>query len=223
MLKVLPFFLLFLGIAGFVFASTSGAYADGETQALTGKHRLLVPQLSSDRVQQPPTPTPEPEPYQGAVKSIYLASAGLWGTNIVEERDTEPYLDRERLEEPTSPDRIAWYSRFGRPGYRAGNTMFAAHVDYVRYGPAAFWGLSGATIGDYLYLTMDNGLVYTYSVQSVRVIHVDDIDMNEVVYPPLSSDRERVTLISCGGTFIPFPGGGGEYLSRVVLIADRYH
>ena len=53
------------------------------------------------------------------------------------------------------------------------------------------------------------------------IVHLADLDMNSVVYPPLPSNRERVTLISCGGTFVPYPTGGGEYLSRVILVAER--
>ena len=43
------------------------------------------------------------------------------------------------------------------------------------------------------------------------------------MYPGLGSHTERVTLISCGGTFIPNPGGlGGAYNGRIVLIAERW-
>ena len=46
--------------------------------------------------------------------------------------------------------------------------------------------------------------------------------MDAVVYPWLDAGVERVTLISCGGTFVPYAGGGGEYTSRVILVAERY-
>jgi sortase (surface protein transpeptidase) len=88
-------------------------------------------------------------------------------------------------------------------------------------GPAPFWYLASARVGDLLRVTIANGTVYIYSMQSVEVIPLQVLDMQQVVYPGLASDRERVTLISCGGTFVPYAGGGGEYESRVVLAAER--
>jgi hypothetical protein len=45
--------------------------------------------------------------------------------------------------------------------------------------------------------------------------------MMAIVYPGLDVKVERVTLISCGGNFRPLPGGG-EYDSRVIVIAERF-
>jgi sortase (surface protein transpeptidase) len=101
--------------------------------------------------------------------------------------------------------------------------MFAAHVNYVGYGPGPFANLLHSGPGDALYVKMDNGFVYTYTVQSVKVVPLAQLNMDEVVYVDLPEDKERVTLISCGGTFIPNPNGpGGDYTSRVILVAERY-
>lgn len=222
MKKTLPLAALLVGLAGVLFATLAGAEGPAEQRAgLTRK--VILPAIARDGVPPPPTPTPEPPPYQGAVVALSLPSAGLEEGKYIEPRHT--FLDngRERLQEPSHPAYIAWYNQLGHPGYRAGNTIFSAHVDYVGYGRGPFWGLHTARVGDTLTVVMDNGLEYSYTVQWARIIHLSELDMNEVVYPALDSHRERITLISCGGTFIPYPGGGGEYDSRVVLIAERIH
>jgi sortase (surface protein transpeptidase) len=140
----------------------------------------------------------------------------------VEERDTVYVGGREVFADPSAPQKIAWYPRFGTPG-RTANSIFAAHINYVNYGNGPFAYLTSARPDDALYVTMADGTVYTYTVKSVEVIHISELDMNIVVFPSLDGHTERVTLISCGGTFVPYPGGGGEYESRVVLVAERYH
>lgn len=172
-----------------------------------------------------PTPTPEPTPYDGPVSSLYLASAALSESWPVDVRDTTYVAGQEVLQDPDSPGTIAWYARFGHPGFRGHNSLFAAHVNYVGYGNGPFAHLMSAQIGDILYVTMADGEVYGYTVNSVELRSLYDLDtggMQAVVYPALASDKERITLISCGGDFIPYAGGGGEYTSRVVLVAERY-
>jgi len=141
----------------------------------------------------------------------------------VEQRDTTFSEGREVFEDPSVPARVAWYSRFGHPGFPGGNSIFAAHVDYVNYGPGPFAHLTSAAVGDALYVTMDNGETYSYTVRSVEVISLASLSMDAVVFPALDSYTERVTLISCGGSFVPNANGvGGEYNSRVILVAERY-
>lgn len=219
MTKFLPLLAAILGLAGLFVATQFSA-----TAQTAEKFRLVAPFVASDRVLvvNPPTPTPEPAPYQGSVSAITLPSANLTGNSVIERRHTVPEGDRQRLEDPTHPSRTAWYDQFGQPGSRATNSLFAAHVDYVNYGAGPFYQLTSAQVGDTLTVIMDNGLEYYYTVQSVKVVHLDVLDMNAVVYPPLTSYQERITLISCGGTFVPYPGGGGEYESRVILVAERY-
>ncbi len=182
----------------------------------------------------PPAPTPVPpivpEPTAApqvlstgsAVKSLYLASAKIYGEARVEVRGTEQIRGRETLQTPTSPLGIAWYRDYGAPGVRASNSVFAAHVDYVGYGKVVFGYLTSAQVGDALYIAMADGQQYAYTVKSVAIVPLTSLDMEEVMFPALDSSTERATLISCGGTFVPYPGGGGEYDSRVILVAERY-
>lgn len=210
--------MLVLGLGGLAGAAFGLAAPTGAT-----KYRAFLPAVTRAEPTPTPQPTPEPPPYGGAVQSLYLASARILGGDPIEYRDTRYLGSREVLEDPSGPRYVAMYPRFGTPGWRGGNTTFAAHVNYVGYGNGPFAYLTNATAGDALYVSMDNGLVYTYTVRSVDVVPLADLDMNAIVYPPLDSHTERVTLISCGGDFVPNPSGvGGEYESRVILIAERF-
>ena len=176
---------------------------------------------------QTPSPTPTPLPYSGPVESLYLASAGLGASSAVEVRDTNFDGGHETFQDPTAPGRIAWYARFGQPGYAANNSVFAAHINYFGYGNGPFAHLLNAQPQDALYVQMADGETYAYTVISVSTIPLSELDnggMDAVVYPPLDSHTERITLISCGGDFVPFANGSGagEYTSRVVLVAERY-
>lgn len=211
-----------MGLLGLVSGAVAIA-ADPATSTL--KYRAYAPGISRSDAPTPtpePTPTPRPVPYSGPVQSLYLGSARLGTSWAIETRDTEMKGGVEVFQDPTAPQFIAWYPRFGQPGFPANNSIFAAHINYVSYGNGPFAFLTSAAIGDALYVTMDNGLQYTYTVNSVEVINLNVLDMNAVVFPGLDSYTERITLISCGGTFVPFPGGGGEYNSRVILTAERY-
>jgi hypothetical protein len=78
-----------------------------------------------------------------------------------------------------------------------------------------------------LYVELADGTEYAYTITSVDVIPLDVLDnggMDRIVSPPLDEHTNRVTLISCGGDFVPYSNGSGagEYTSRVVVTAERY-
>ncbi|MEX0784531.1 MAG: class F sortase [Dehalococcoidia bacterium] len=187
------------------------------------KHRSYAPQITRAEApaSTPTAPAPTPTPYIGPVSSIYLASGGVTNNAPIETRDVTNKPSGPAFQEPSHPSRIAWYSNYGLPGWRGNNSIFSAHINYVNYGNGPFAKLTSAVAGDALYVTMANGTVYTYTVKSMNVVHLNQLDMNGVVFPALDSNTERITLISCGGTFVPLPGGG-QYDSRIILVAERY-
>lgn len=224
MKRVLTVALMLVGIAGLLGAAIAVA-ADSPAPDL--KFRAFAPAVAraDDPTPPPPEPasTPRPQPYAGPVQTLYLGSAALTMNPTVEQRDTTTSAGREVLQDPSVPARVAWYPRFGHPGFAGNNSLFAAHVNYVNYGNGPFAYLTSASVGDALYVTMDNGQSYAYTVRSIDVIGLDSLNMDAIVFPPLDSFTERVTLISCGGTFVPNANGvGGEYNSRVILVAERY-
>lgn len=220
--------LLCAGLAGL--GAVIAVMAWGRPLGDAYPYHAFAPDLAHGEVNTPtplptPTPTPKPAPYSGPVAALYLGPAGI-DSDQIEQRDTTIQGGRETLQDPAYPGDIAWYPRFGHPGYGGGtNSLFAAHVNYYQYGNGPFAYLTSASPGDALYVTMANGQQFAYTVVSVRVIPLSELSsggMQDVVYPSLGAHTERVTLISCGGDFVPFAGGGGEYTSRVVVTAERW-
>ncbi|MEZ4493087.1 MAG: class F sortase [Dehalococcoidia bacterium] len=141
----------------------------------------------------------------------------------IETRHTVLIGGKEFFDVPTHPSRVAWYDQFGTLGRQGSTTLMAAHINYLGYGAGPFAKLTSAVVGDTLTVTDTTGRTLTYSVQGVQVIKLSALDMNSVVYPALGAGKERLTLISCGGTFVPNRSGpGGQYESRVILVAERY-
>jgi hypothetical protein len=209
-------------------ASALYVAAPGVAQSDPRPYKILIPEVHKAALLPTPTPVPAPapppsaRPNNGDVVAVYLESAGVNANYPVEKRDTEYKYGRETFQDPSHPSRIAWYNLWGTPGWGP-NSIFSAHVNYVDYyAPTPFGLLAMANAGDALYVKMADGTVYTYTVVRWDIIPTAQLDMNAVVYPPLAPNRERVTLISCNGNFIPSPSGyGGDYDSRLILIAER--
>lgn len=222
--RLLPAVLVIAGTTAV--AATVTGFAEVPPDGFQAKYRVVAPLLTRAENPAPaPTPTPRPEPYNGPVSSLYLGSAEISNSSPVEVRDTITVGGRETFQDPTGPAMIAWYARFGHPGFPGNNSLFAAHVNYVGYGNGPFAYLLNASTDDALYVTMADGTAYAYTVRSVEVVSLTALQsgaMDAYVYPILDSHTERVTLISCGGDFVPRPGGGGDYTSRVILVAERY-
>jgi hypothetical protein len=208
-------------------AATILVSAESPPAGFQPKYRVTAPQVNrGETLATPtPTPTPRPVPYSGPVASLYLGSARISASAPVEVRDTVNVGGQETFQDPTRPERIAWYSRFGQPGFPANNSIFAGHINYIGHGNGPFAYLTSAAYDDALYVTMANGQQYAYTVRSVEIVSLAELQsgaMDAYVFPALASNTERITLISCGGNFVARAGGGGDYTSRVILVAERY-
>jgi hypothetical protein len=216
--------IILLGLAILLAVVTTLAASAAEPTPVL-KYRAIAPGLSVAELLPTPTPTPRPTPYTGPVSSLYLESAGISSRWPVDIRDTTNVGGRETFQDPSRPDSIAWYARFGQPGFPANNSIFAAHINYINFGNGPFAYLTSAAPGDALYVTMADGTSYAYTVRSVELVSLSELENGAIdayVFPALDSYTERVTLISCGGDFVPRAGGGGDYTSRVILVAERY-
>lgn len=205
--------ILLAAVLGVMVVVTRIAVAGAPAAVVARPYRLIAPLVSRGT---------EPPPYVGPIVSLDVAAASVGSQWPVEERSTTITGGGETLEEPTSPNRIAWYPAYGRPGFRGANTTFAGHVNYVGWSLTAFAYLNRVQVGDSVYITMGDGTVYTYSVRSVDLVRVEDLDMAQVLMPRLDNHTERVTFISCGGDFFIAPGIGGKYSSRLIITAERY-
>jgi len=132
-------------------------------------------------------------------------------------------LDANRLPEvPNGPDVVAWYHFSAKPG-QGSNAVFSGHVDWTVNGEpvtAVFWGLGELEEGDVVKLLLEDGSELRYRVTANVAIKYDDPDGVKVMD---KTPNDVITLISCGGTWVPDRSMplGGIYTHRVVVRAER--
>lgn len=121
------------------------------------------------------------------------------------------------MEDPTGPWVVSWYQQSAELG-EVGNALFAGHVDYWGVGPSVFYNVRNLAEGDEISVTGEDGSVFTYAVEWVETIAIEDLvsgRMADVVAP---TSYQAATLFTCGGEFDYV---NGEYLSRTVVRARR--
>jgi LPXTG-site transpeptidase (sortase) family protein len=129
-------------------------------------------------------------------------------------------LDENRVPEvPVADDAgevVAWYDFTGKPG-AGSNAVFAGHITWDR-APAVFYDLDELQAGDVVRLVSDDGREYTYEVFANFDVDPYDTESLKVMAP---TETDTVTLITCGGTWIPDPSEqfGGDYTTRTIVQA----
>ena len=120
---------------------------------------------------------------------------------------------------PTGPDAaeiVAWYDFSAQPG-TGGNSVFAGHVTW--FGNAVFISLDTIQAGDIIRLTDEKGAEVVYRVTANQKLAPDDPEAVTTMYP---TDKDMVTIITCGGSFYDTgdPIAGGDYTHRIVIKAE---
>lgn len=118
------------------------------------------------------------------------------------------------MQNPTGPWVVSWYRETSKLG-QIGNTVLAGHLDYWDVGPAVFANMSKLKESDRIAVTGNDGHVYRYQVDWVRLYNVADAPVQMIVGPTAT---ESLTLITCGG---PFDSQTGVYLQRTIVRAHR--
>lgn len=124
---------------------------------------------------------------------------------------------------PERPDQVAWYDFSATPGMSS-NAVFAGHVDWqTRDGmpiPGVFYRLREMKIGDTIAVTLEDGQALEYRVTGNVAVPYDDPNVIKVMNP---TDRDVITLITCGGTWLNnrLSPTGGNYSHRVIVRAER--
>jgi len=113
-------------------------------------------------------------------------------------------------------DIVAWYDFSAQPG-TGGNSVFAGHVTW--FGNAVFLKLDTIQAGDTIRLLDDKGAEVVYRVTANQSLAPDDPEAVKTMYP---TDKDMVTIITCGGTFFDTgdPIAGGDYTHRIVIKAE---
>jgi sortase (surface protein transpeptidase) len=163
-----------------------------------------------------PTPTPTPPPFDGAIARMMAPSIGL-------DHAVEPIgVTNGQLDVPVDGvNNVGWYEPYPKPGFGE-NAVFAAHVNFNRKnGP--FARLSQIESGAEISIQMAGGPTYLYQVVALTRYDVDTIPTGDLIDAPTKPDGEEwITLITCGGEFVPDPGSEfGHYTQRDVVVARR--
>lgn len=114
---------------------------------------------------------------------------------------------------PAEVDRIGWY-RFGPAPGAVGSAVLAGHVDSRSQGLGAMAPLREATVGVEVLVTDAAGTTTRWRVVSREVIEKQVLPLDRLF------DRDgppRLTLITCGGPFLP---EFGSYRDNVVVVAE---
>jgi LPXTG-site transpeptidase (sortase) family protein len=111
---------------------------------------------------------------------------------------------------------VAWYDFSSKPG-AGSNAVFAGHINWNR-APAVFANLNDLQAGDVVRLVSDDGREYTYEVFANFAVDPYDTESLKVMAP---TETDTVTLITCGGSWIPDPSEqfGGDYTNRTIVQA----
>ncbi len=114
---------------------------------------------------------------------------------------------------PDDVDRAGWY-RFGPVPGAPGSAVVAGHVDDVEQGLGAMAALRGTEPGDEVVVTDAAGAVTRWRVVSRETLDKQALPLDVLFRrdgPP------RLTLVTCGGPFLPEVGG---YRDNVVVVAE---
>ncbi len=117
---------------------------------------------------------------------------------------------------PLNGGDVAWYDFSATPG-SGSNAVFAGHVNWNR-APAVFGQISKLQAGDTVKLVSLDGRELVYEVYKNYAVDPADPESLKVMAP---SSEDIVTLITCGGTWIPNPSErfGGDYTNRTIVQA----
>lgn len=223
-------FALGLGLLLYGFAFNGDGSTDAQaapestTTAVVTNTPAATSTPSSTKTAEPsPTeteiPTATPTPFDGAVARFLIPRFDV--DAAVENIGID---DKNRLEVPDDPLNVGWYGIYQKPGWGY-NAVFSAHVDYFPDIKGPFYDLARSEVGDEIIVVMENGIEYKYRVISNVRYTVDTIPTGDLIKAPdRPRDKEWITLITCGGTFVPYNGydGPGYYVHRDVVIAERF-
>jgi sortase (surface protein transpeptidase) len=114
---------------------------------------------------------------------------------------------------PADVDRVGWY-RFGPAPGTSGSAVIAGHVDDREQGLGAMAPLREVEVGAEVVVTDSLGTAQLWQVVSRELIQKQVLPLDRLFArdgPP------RLTLITCGGPFLP---EYGSYRDNVVVVAE---
>lgn len=120
------------------------------------------------------------------------------------------------MQNPSGPWVVGWYQELAKPG-GTGNAVMSGHVDYWEVGPAVFYYLDTLAQGDPIDIFGEDGSVHTYLVDWLASYSVAELTTETIDEIVGDVEGEKLTLITCGGTFNV---DTGEYDQRMAVRAS---
>lgn len=200
--------LIVVGASALVMNNTEPKLVANTTPSRSSALLVTITPTSS------PTPTPPtPTPSTASIARIIIEKIKVDAPVVVKG------LDKDGVPEvPDTPYEVAWYDFSAHPGHGK-NAVFSGHVDWYPNITGVFWGLRNLAKGDIIKVRLEDGTEYTYKVTENWMVDADTAPVMEIMGP---TDKEVVTLITCGGQFTRDPQTGlGSYLSRRIVRAER--
>jgi LPXTG-site transpeptidase (sortase) family protein len=175
------------------------------------EHMPAVPYDTAPTVTEPtPEPTPTPEPVAAPLRLLVDSLE-------VDAPVIEMGVDDQGIPHvPRNGEDVAWYS-FSSPPGAGSNAVFAAHINWEG-ASGVFGNLHVLQAGDTIRLISEDEHEYTYEVFANFAVDPYDDDSLKVMDP---TPKDTVTLITCGGSWIPDPNEqfGGSYTNRTIVQA----
>jgi sortase (surface protein transpeptidase) len=114
---------------------------------------------------------------------------------------------------PDDVDRVGWY-RFGPAPGAGGSAVLAGHVDDREQGLGAMAAFREAEVGQEVQVTDGAGTTTRWRVVSRELIEKQVLPLDRLF---ARDGPARLTLITCGGPFLP---EFGSYRDNVVVVAE---
>lgn len=175
------------------------------------EHMPAVPYDPAPAGREPePTPEATPEPVAAPLRLVVESLK-------VDAPVIEMGLDDEGIPHvPYNGRDVAWYD-FSSPPGAGSNAVFAGHINWEG-APGVFANLDELQPGATIRLISQDGHEYMYEVFANFPVDPYDSDSLKVMSP---TPTDTVTLITCGGTWIPDPSErfGGSYTNRTIVQA----
>ncbi len=127
--------------------------------------------------------------------------------------DAVGIADDGQMELPEDVSRVGWY-RFGPTPGTDGSAVLAGHVDDREQGAGALFPLKNAEVGDEVTVTDGAGTATRWRVVSREVITKQVLPVEQLF---ARDGAPRLTLITCGGPFLP---EFRSYRDNVVVVAE---
>ncbi len=157
-----------------------------------------------------PTPKPTPEPVAAPLRLVVERFG-------VDAPVVEMGLDEQGIPQvPLNGQDVAWYT-FSSPPGAGSNAVFAGHINWGG-ATGVFGNLDQLVPGDTVRVISDDGHEYTYEVFASFPVDPYDAESLKVMEP---TPTDTVTLITCGGTWVPDASErfGGSYTNRTIVQA----